>query len=766
MLKRVMAIVLVIFMMLPAFSEDYVNPQTIEGQYAPIPGASDDYGVGDPFVMRFNGTYYLYPSSCEDRVKVYTSKDLVNWKYEGYCTKGRDVYFAYAPEVTYWRGHFYMITSPNGGGHYILKSDSPLGPFEPITKNFGHSIDGSFFKLDDGRIMILYPDNWIIKSKFLDENTMLPENLASSTGATLRHWTEGPGLFRRGDWYYLTFTGNHVCSTGYQVAFASRKGGPRGSFAQREDSTLLINSVFGDEFKGLGHSSNVVGPDLDSMYIAYHSLVSLAGPARLYNLDRLFTNGGLLYTTGPSNTEMPVPKMPDVYGDAKAELNDFNETDEGYFARIEKTNTFTQEANFALNGNTAVWLMGEKNGEDVKVEVTQTEIRVLAGENAIAEAKLPEIGPEHCLHTLRIENTPEITYLYIDEMRVITLENAGFACETIGAYKSEGVEYSFMAATGEALGSSDNTAIKLFPGGFSAIHALNADELSHVTFGGQDEKAPVLGKADYAVRVAEDGLYAFDFTVRKEDAGKTIAISVDGENLLCEIVPEFSGRGKTFTFTTEAVSLPKGDHTLTLTSDGAAVNRVSAFITAPVEPLTIDFTDNALRSAFLTYGPFMMKPSEGVLRISPNKNGFAVFGNEGMTDYQIDVTFEIPDKGDGGSGILLRATDVSLYDLQVEDSYYGYSISLSKLGVSLRRSRYGLTGSVNFEQISEWKTAETASLHIEVEGNKVRVYLPGEEEPLLTLEDAMPFTHGMYGFFSNGTELTILDMTVSPLERE
>ncbi len=763
MFKRMMALVLAIFLVIPAFSEDYVNPQTIEGQYAPIPGASDDYGIGDPFVMRFNGTYYLYPSSCEDRVKVYTSKDLVHWKYEGYCTQGRDVYFAYAPEVTYWRGSFYMISSPNGGGHYILKSDSPLGPFVPVTKNFGHSIDGSFFKLDDGRIMILYPDNWLIKSKFLDENTMLPENLASSTGATLRHWTEGPGMFRRGEWYYLTFTGNHVCSTGYQVAYASRKNTPRGSFAQREDSTLLINSVFGDEFKGLGHSSNVIGPDLDSMYIAYHSLVTLAGPARLYNLDRLFTNGGLLYTSGPSDTEMPVPKMPDVYGDAREDLGSFAETDEGYFAAIEKTNLFTQEVNFVLNGGNARWLMGEKDGKDVFAEVTQTEIKVFAGEDIISEAMLPEIGPENALHTLRIECTEEITYFYIDEMRVITLENAGIACEKLGACKTEKAEYSFMAATGEALGSSDNTALKRLPGGFSAVHALNADELEWTEVGGQNEKAPVLGKADYAVRVAEDGLYAFDLTVKREDAGKTVSIALDGETLLDCVVPVFEGRGKTFTFTTGEVRLQKGDHTLTLVSDGATVNRVSAYVYEPVEKLEIDFTDNALRSSFLTFGPFMMKPSEGVLRMSPNKNGYAVFGTEGMTDYQMDVTFEIPDKGDGGSGILLRATDVSIYDLQVEDSYYGYSILVSKLGVSLRRSRYGLVGSVSFEQIPEWKTAETASLHIEVEGNEVRVYLPGESEPILSLEDAMPFTHGMYGFFSNGTEFTALELSVSPL---
>lgn len=764
MVKRILALVLVLLMAFPAFSEEYMNPETIEGQYAPIPGAQDDYGIGDPFVMRFNGTYYLYPSSCEQRVKVYTSKNLIDWEYQGYCTVGRDVDFAYAPEVVYWRGDFYMITSPNGGGHYILKSESPLGPFTPVTKNFGHSIDGSFFKLDDGKLMMLYPDNWIIKTKLINEDTMLPEALASSTGATLKHWTEGPGLFRRGDWYYLTFTGNHVCSTGYQVVYASKSASPRGGYVQREDSTLLINSVFGDEFHGLGHSSNVVGPDLDSMYIAYHSLVSLGGPARLYNLDRLFTNGGLLYTSGPSNTEMPVPDMPDVYGDGHGELNDFEKTDEGYFASMPETDVFTQEANFILNGGTARWLMGNKENGSATVHVTQKEISVYVGDALLQTASLPEIGRESALHTLRIENTPEITYLYVDDMRVLTMENAGLTASRIGAYESENVVYSFMAATAHALGSSDNEALKLLPGDFSAVHALNADALKKEEFISQDEMAAVLGEADYAVRVAETGAYKFDLTVRREDAGKKITILMDGEEAVSAVVPEFSGRGKTFTFTTGDTNLVKGDHTLTIRAENVVLNRVNAFMYEPTEELTIDFTDKALRDKFITYGPFMMKPTDGVLRISPSKHGFAVFGKEGNTDYQMDVRFRLPDKGDGGCGILLRATDVSIYDLQVEDSYFGYSVGISRLGVNLRRARYGMVGSSSFEAVDAWKTAEEGELHIEVKGNTVKVFLPGESEPILTAEDANGFTHGMCGFYSNGKELTILELTIRPIE--
>lgn len=747
-----------------AAAEEYTNPMTIEGQYPPIDRVADDYGIGDPFVLRWNGMYYLYPSTCEERVRVYTSRDLVHWTYAGYCTQGRDVDFAYAPEVVYWRGSFYMITSPRGAGHYILRSDSPLGPFELITGNFGHSIDGSFFKTDDGQLMMLFPDNWVIKSAMLDEQTLLPGRTVSTTGATLRHWTEGPGLLRRGDWYYLTFTGNHVCSTGYQVSFASRKGGPRGSFAQREDATLLINSVYGDDFKGLGHSSNVIGPDLDSMYTAYHSLVSLTGPARLYNLDRLFTNNGLLYTSGPSNSPMPVPAMPDVYGDAAADLHSFAESETGYFAELVQAPLFTQEWSFTLNGGTAALLIGQKDGINVTVTVEQNRITLLADGKKVDSQKLPEIGPMDCLHTLRVENTPELLYLYVDDMRVLTRKGAGYSAARIGALKADKVTYSYMACTAEALGSSDNTALKLLPGGFSARHAVNAAGLTLQDFGTQEELAPLLGTADYNVRIARAGQYCFDLLARRSDAGKRVSIALDGENIWTGAVPAFAGRGKTFTFTTAAAALPAGDHILTITAEDVLLNRVSAFAYEPVEAMAFDFTAKAQRERFITYGNFIMKPTEGVLRIPANKKGVALFGKEGYTDYALDVTFRIPKAGNGASGILLRATDVSFYDAQVEDSYFGYGIVVSERGVTLKRSRYGQVGTSDFEGVKAWAEAETGSLHIEARGSQVDVYLPGEEKPLVSMTDAKPLTHGMYGFFSTGKELTVLSCSAAPLE--
>jgi hypothetical protein len=73
-------------------------------------------------------------------------------------------------------------------------------------------------------------------------------------------------------------------------------------------------------------------------------------------------------------------------------------------------------------------------------------------------------------------------------------------------------------------------------------------------------------------------------------------------------------------------------------------------------------------------------------------------------------------------------------------------------------------GSSSFEAVKAWTTAETGSLHIEVRGSRVDIFLPGEQNPLLTLDDSKPLTHGMWGFFSKGRGLTVLECAISPLE--
>ena len=73
-----------------------------------IPNQWTAYGVGDPFVLRWNGRYYLYCSTknFETGVRAWVSDDLVHYEQitgegleTGYVTNDPCTFGAYAPEV-------------------------------------------------------------------------------------------------------------------------------------------------------------------------------------------------------------------------------------------------------------------------------------------------------------------------------------------------------------------------------------------------------------------------------------------------------------------------------------------------------------------------------------------------------------------------------------------------------------------------------------------------------------------------------------------
>jgi len=124
------------------------------------------YNIGDPFCMRYDGKYYLYPSTGADTPYwVYEPTDLVNWSDRMACVPTDEIpggvnehgglnaiaLPAYAPEVTYYNGMFVMVTSLGGTGHHTFVSDNPLGPFKRVSENWGCKIDGHIFIDNDGK---------------------------------------------------------------------------------------------------------------------------------------------------------------------------------------------------------------------------------------------------------------------------------------------------------------------------------------------------------------------------------------------------------------------------------------------------------------------------------------------------------------------------------------------------------------------------------------------------------------------------------------
>lgn len=257
-----------------------------------------NYSIGDPFILRFDGVYYLYPSAqCDEKgIRCFISKDLKEFEEYGYVAEDERLLNAYAPEVIYHDGYFLMCTSPNGNGHYFLKSESPLGPFHFITGNVKQMIDGTFVHDKDfhlyfaradhnGIAMLKYENN-----RFNNHHNILPQ--------ISKAWTEGPTLFYEDDYYRATYCGNFVWSRNYRILSAS-SAIPTSGYVT-ENRPLLLSTM--DGFHSLGHNSITRSYDLTKRVIAYHGRDKDDFHRHLY-LDSLQFNGrrmSVLFSDSPS----------------------------------------------------------------------------------------------------------------------------------------------------------------------------------------------------------------------------------------------------------------------------------------------------------------------------------------------------------------------------------------------------------------------------------------------------------------------------------
>ena len=116
----------------------------------------------DPFLLFDGEKYYHYATSAPDGFIVHSSKDLSEWKDEGYCLKAGENVVGdkcfWAPEIKYRDGKYYMVYVANE--HLaVAVADKPTGPFVCPEKQWlsqKNAIDGSYFIDDDGRIYLYY----------------------------------------------------------------------------------------------------------------------------------------------------------------------------------------------------------------------------------------------------------------------------------------------------------------------------------------------------------------------------------------------------------------------------------------------------------------------------------------------------------------------------------------------------------------------------------------------------------------------------------
>jgi xylan 1,4-beta-xylosidase len=293
-----------------ASSQTWTNPFTLSGEWI-------QYGVGDPYIMKYNGIYYLYCSTKDNNVgvKCWSSKDLITWSNAVTCSSDVITNGAYAPEVVYWNGTFYMYTSPAGNGHYVLTSKSPTGPFTVVTGNLGHNIDGDVLIDDNGSWYFYYAGQDGLYGCSMSSPTLLGTGglINCRVGDGGNTWSEGPSSFKRNGIYYMIYTGNHVRSYGYRTDYAINTISPLSSYNKQVAQNPILIKTEGS-FVGLGHGHIFIGPDLDSYFFSYHNLAGDFGygPYRRLDYDRVAWNGDKMLILGPTTWAQQAPQLADM----------------------------------------------------------------------------------------------------------------------------------------------------------------------------------------------------------------------------------------------------------------------------------------------------------------------------------------------------------------------------------------------------------------------------------------------------------------------
>ncbi|WP_231638751.1 family 43 glycosylhydrolase [Paenibacillus sp. JCM 10914] len=784
-----------------AVEMDIYNEKVYANPFPSLEEEWEDYGNGDPYVLRYDGRYYLYVSTKDHRVgiKAWVSDDLVTWSYAGLVTEDPVSTGAYAPEVIYWNGWFYLYTSPAGKGHYVFRSESPTGPFERMSDNVGMSIDGSVFIDDDGSWLFTHAGTSGIVGVPMEGPAEFGVGQVIP-GAYLGHWTEGSMIIRRNGNYYLTYTGNHVFSKGYRIHYAVSHDSPLGPYTAPVNNPLVISTQ--PDFYGLGHSSTVMGPDLDSYYLVYHNLTGRSQegpPVRRMNIDRLVFNGDKMEVLGPTNYDQPVPNGPDFADRLDASTVDpahWEAETSGVNGRIiSKQSTagfYTAEYNLTpLTARVeAIFAYADENHYAyvaIEPEHKRLSLNMMEDGNrrTLAEIELPDMDASR-LHTIRVERGEERLRVYFDGLLKLNEAAAGFGPGRIGYWYENGEpKFSYTAFSNHASGTSDFDTAKPLPGSIEAVHYLSGQSRGYSVRNpststewrisdGIDIRrtedgsysAALKDRGDwlrYTVNVAESGTYGVDMTIRAGQQPSAIKLLVDDREAATFKTGDgdYEGDDPWVKVRLGSVQLEPGFHTIAVQLDGRSRLEWTTldFERIEIQPFTAERLLEQAGSEDI-HGAWS-ETADGYVGAA-NADTKMYGGSPLWSDYTVNTTVKLGEEPSGQAGVLFRVTNESDFPDQVHDALSGYFLAVSATKLELYRLNYDseLLHSVKVDLPRN----ETTAMRIEVVRGSIRIFVQDGEEAVLSYDDPRAFMQGRVGIRSVLAEqIELGDLTVESL---
>ena len=209
-------------------AEDAVGLKKNEFRNPILPGFAPD-----PSIVRVGKDFYVVNSSFGwfPGLPIFHSRDLVNWRQIGNAITSTDDFNLpavginrgiFAPTIRWHKGLFYIITTCiECGSNFIITAKDPKGPWsKPIWLNEVTGIDPDLFFDDDGRVWITNNDEpegpaqydghralWIQEYDPQSRKTVGPRKVVVDRGVNPAEkpiWSEGPHIYRKDGFYYLT----------------------------------------------------------------------------------------------------------------------------------------------------------------------------------------------------------------------------------------------------------------------------------------------------------------------------------------------------------------------------------------------------------------------------------------------------------------------------------------------------------------------------------------------------------------------------------
>lgn len=240
--------------------------------------------VADPSIVDIDGTFYCYATTdgwgqgldTSGTPVVWTSKDFLNWSFEGSSFPADFDLKYWAPStVVRKNGRYYSFPTLDAKITAVV-AGSPTGPFlapdgshvtratlQPYPIEQRHSIDAEVFVDDDGLAYMVWGGRRMVKLK---------PDLLSADGPMIHlptkrgEYSEGPFLTKRNGIYYHLYTLGG--DEGYQYAYMMSRTSPLGPWEAPEQD-IIATTDRAEKVFGPGHGCFLHPQGSDQWYFVY-----------------------------------------------------------------------------------------------------------------------------------------------------------------------------------------------------------------------------------------------------------------------------------------------------------------------------------------------------------------------------------------------------------------------------------------------------------------------------------------------------------------